>query len=143
MVKEMEMRLGVTCNRLVWCAQFLHSLFFPLHLYFPPTPLPFPPPPSPPCLPDSHTHSVALEGIALHFFASMVSGLATTAASMPVDILKTRIQNMRVVNGVPEFSVRWKTVVGKGGGGAWGRRGFGGGLRLVCVLGDCVKEHNA
>ncbi|EGD77243.1 2-oxoglutarate/malate carrier protein [Salpingoeca rosetta] len=44
-----------------------------------------------------------LDGIGLHFSASMVSGLATTAASMPVDILKTRIQNMNYVNGVPEF----------------------------------------
>eukprot|EP00052_Salpingoeca_macrocollata_P022999 m.201197 g.201197 ORF g.201197 m.201197 type:complete len:301 (+) comp21932_c1_seq7:37-939(+) len=43
------------------------------------------------------------EGIGLHFAASMVSGLATTAASMPVDILKTRLQNMRVVNGVPQY----------------------------------------
>ncbi|XP_053610580.1 mitochondrial 2-oxoglutarate/malate carrier protein [Plodia interpunctella] len=33
------------------------------------------------------------DGIALHFCASMVSGLVTTIASMPVDIIKTRIQN--------------------------------------------------
>ena len=32
------------------------------------------------------------EGIFLHFCASMISGLATTIASMPVDIVKTRIQ---------------------------------------------------
>nr|CAD2162353.1 unnamed protein product [Meloidogyne enterolobii] len=44
------------------------------------------------------------EGIQLHFCASMISGLATTAASMPVDIIKTRIQNMRVINGKPEFN---------------------------------------
>ena len=30
------------------------------------------------------------EGIILHFCASMISGLVTTAASMPVDIAKTR-----------------------------------------------------
>jgi hypothetical protein len=30
------------------------------------------------------------EGIMLHFLASMISGLVTTAASMPVDIAKTR-----------------------------------------------------
>lgn len=30
------------------------------------------------------------EGIFLHFVASMISGLITTAASMPVDIAKTR-----------------------------------------------------
>ncbi|KAL1494488.1 hypothetical protein ABEB36_010080 [Hypothenemus hampei] len=44
------------------------------------------------------------EGIVLHFFASMISGLVTTAASMPVDIAKTRIQNMRTIDGKPEFS---------------------------------------
>ncbi|XP_039756613.1 mitochondrial 2-oxoglutarate/malate carrier protein-like [Pararge aegeria] len=33
------------------------------------------------------------DGISLHFCASMVSGLVTTIASMPVDIIKTRIQN--------------------------------------------------
>ncbi|KTG39276.1 hypothetical protein cypCar_00016874 [Cyprinus carpio] len=33
---------------------------------------------------------------------SMISGLVTTAASMPVDIVKTRIQNMRMIDGKPE-----------------------------------------
>lgn len=33
------------------------------------------------------------DGVRLHFCASMVSGLVTTIASMPVDIIKTRIQN--------------------------------------------------
>jgi solute carrier family 25 oxoglutarate transporter 11 len=32
------------------------------------------------------------EGIFLHFCASMISGLITTIASMPVDIVKTRVQ---------------------------------------------------
>lgn len=32
------------------------------------------------------------EGIFLHFNASMISGLITTIASMPVDIVKTRVQ---------------------------------------------------
>ena len=32
------------------------------------------------------------EGIRLHFCASMISGLLTTIASMPVDIVKTRVQ---------------------------------------------------
>ncbi|EPB77709.1 hypothetical protein ANCCEY_03213 [Ancylostoma ceylanicum] len=36
--------------------------------------------------------------------ASMISGLATTIASMPVDIIKTRIQAMKVIDGVPEYS---------------------------------------
>jgi hypothetical protein len=32
------------------------------------------------------------EGVFLHFCASMISGLVTTIASMPVDIVKTRVQ---------------------------------------------------
>lgn len=44
------------------------------------------------------------EGIPMHFVASMISGLITTAASMPVDMAKTRIQNMKVtVDGKPEY----------------------------------------
>ncbi|KAJ7394499.1 hypothetical protein OS493_000313 [Desmophyllum pertusum] len=38
-----------------------------------------------------------------HFVASMISGLATTLASMPVDIAKTRIQNMKIIDGKPEY----------------------------------------
>ncbi|XP_063243468.1 mitochondrial 2-oxoglutarate/malate carrier protein [Bacillus rossius redtenbacheri] len=44
------------------------------------------------------------DNIFLHFVSSMISGLVTTAASMPVDIAKTRIQNMKTVDGKPEFS---------------------------------------
>ena len=33
----------------------------------------------------------------------MVAGFITTVASLPLDIAKTRIQNMRIVNGVPEY----------------------------------------
>lgn len=36
------------------------------------------------------------EGILMHFTASMISGFVTTVASMPVDIAKTRIQNMKI-----------------------------------------------
>ncbi|KAK6731113.1 hypothetical protein RB195_007528 [Necator americanus] len=43
------------------------------------------------------------DGIFCHFLASMVSGLATTIASMPVDIAKTRIQSMKVIDGKPEY----------------------------------------
>lgn len=43
------------------------------------------------------------DNILCHFTASMISGLITTAASMPVDIAKTRIQNMKTVNGKPEY----------------------------------------
>lgn len=39
----------------------------------------------------------------LHFTASLIGGFACTAASMPVDIAKTRIQTMKVINGVPEY----------------------------------------
>ncbi|VDD86298.1 unnamed protein product [Enterobius vermicularis] len=47
--------------------------------------------------------SYVKDGIFCHFLASMVSGLATTIASMPVDIAKTRIQNMRIIDGKPEY----------------------------------------
>jgi len=43
------------------------------------------------------------EGLFLHFVASMISGLITTTASMPVDIAKTRIQNMKMIDGKPEY----------------------------------------
>ncbi|XP_001357756.2 mitochondrial 2-oxoglutarate/malate carrier protein [Drosophila pseudoobscura] len=43
------------------------------------------------------------EGIKLHFCASMLSGLLTTMTSMPLDIAKTRIQNMKKVEGKPEY----------------------------------------
>ncbi|CAH0387866.1 unnamed protein product [Bemisia tabaci] len=43
------------------------------------------------------------ENITLHFTGSMISGLISTAASMPVDIVKTRIQNMKTIDGKPEF----------------------------------------
>lgn len=43
------------------------------------------------------------DNILLHFTSSMISGLVTTIASMPVDIAKTRIQNMKIVDGKPEF----------------------------------------
>lgn len=43
------------------------------------------------------------DGIGLHFTASMISGLITTSASMPVDIAKTRLQNMKSVAGKPEY----------------------------------------
>jgi len=43
------------------------------------------------------------DNIFCHFWASMISGLATTAASMPVDIAKTRIQNMKIIDGKPEY----------------------------------------
>lgn len=43
------------------------------------------------------------DGIFCHFVASMISGLVTTIASMPVDIAKTRLQSMKYTDGVPEY----------------------------------------
>ncbi|XP_030566944.1 mitochondrial 2-oxoglutarate/malate carrier protein-like [Drosophila novamexicana] len=43
------------------------------------------------------------EGLPLHIVASMCSGLLTTIASMPLDMAKTRIQNMKVVDGKAEY----------------------------------------
>jgi solute carrier family 25 oxoglutarate transporter 11 len=47
--------------------------------------------------------SYFFDDIKCHFAASMISGLVTTIASMPVDIIKTRIQNMKIIDGVPEY----------------------------------------
>ncbi|VDM94987.1 unnamed protein product [Thelazia callipaeda] len=47
------------------------------------------------------------ENVMLHFVASMISGLATTVTSMPVDIVKTRVQNMRIVG---EMSKHYGTL---------------------------------
>ncbi|XP_065220669.1 mitochondrial 2-oxoglutarate/malate carrier protein [Planococcus citri] len=44
------------------------------------------------------------DNIMCHFTSSMISGLITTAASMPVDIAKTRIQNMKIIDGKPEYT---------------------------------------
>jgi len=67
------------------------------------------------------------EGILLHFCASMISGLVTTAASMPVDIAKTRLQNMKVApGGIPEYrgtvDVLLKVIKNEGFFSLW--RGF-------------------
>jgi len=43
------------------------------------------------------------ENLNLHFWSAMFSGLMTTIASMPVDIAKTRLQNMKIVDGKPEY----------------------------------------
>ncbi|KAH8349683.1 hypothetical protein KR084_004224, partial [Drosophila pseudotakahashii] len=44
------------------------------------------------------------EGIPLHLSAAMMSGALTTVASLPLDMAKTRIQQMRVIDGKPEYS---------------------------------------
>lgn len=41
--------------------------------------------------------------IGAHVMASSVSGIIATAVSIPLDSAKTRVQNMRVINGVPEY----------------------------------------
>lgn len=51
------------------------------------------------------------ENILLHFCASMISGLITTAASMPVDIAKTRIQSMKTVNGKAQYSGAFDVLI--------------------------------
>eukprot|EP00794_Sanderia_malayensis_P015041 gene15041-16594_t len=43
------------------------------------------------------------DNIWCHFSASMISGFATTFASMPPDIAKTRIQSMKIIDGKPEY----------------------------------------
>jgi solute carrier family 25 oxoglutarate transporter 11 len=50
------------------------------------------------------TTSYFVDDIRCHFAASMISGLVTTTSSLPVDITKTRIQNMKYINGVPEYT---------------------------------------
>jgi len=85
------------------------------------------------------------DGIPCHFYASMISGLVscvdimlgiymgsrayfpppqvTTAASMPVDIVKTKIQNMRIIDGKPEFNgimdVLGRVIKGEGFFSLW------------------------
>jgi len=66
------------------------------------------------------------EGYILSFMGSMVAGFITTVASLPLDIAKTRIQNMKIVNGVPEYKgmldVMAKTVKAEGPFSLW--KGF-------------------
>nr|CBE66766.1 CG18418-PA [Drosophila ananassae] len=44
------------------------------------------------------------EGPILHGTAAMMTGLLTTLAAMPIDLAKTRIQQMGHLNGKPEYS---------------------------------------
>ncbi|XP_054167035.1 mitochondrial 2-oxoglutarate/malate carrier protein-like [Oppia nitens] len=61
-----------------------------------------------------------------HFGASMISGFFTSAVSMPVDIAKTRLQSMKIINGRPEYSgafdVIFKVVRNEGIPALW--KGF-------------------
>lgn len=62
------------------------------------------------------------EGIALHFSASMISGLITTTASMPIDMAKTRLQNMKGAMYSGTFDVLIKVTKQEGFFSLW--RGF-------------------
>ncbi len=66
------------------------------------------------------------EGNGANFAASLVSGFFATAASIPLDMMKTQLQNMRTVNGRPEYSgaadVLVKVVQRNGVLGLW--KGF-------------------
>ncbi|XP_068082625.1 mitochondrial 2-oxoglutarate/malate carrier protein-like [Anabrus simplex] len=44
------------------------------------------------------------DNILCHFLASMMSGFLSTVASLPIDIAKTRMQNMKIVDGRSEYS---------------------------------------
>lgn len=43
------------------------------------------------------------DNVGAHIMASSFSGFVATAVSIPLDSAKTRVQNMKVVNGVPEY----------------------------------------
>ncbi|CAF0738081.1 unnamed protein product [Rotaria sordida] len=44
------------------------------------------------------------QGFPLHAVSSLIAAFVTTAVSLPVDIVKTRFQNMKVIEGKPEYN---------------------------------------
>jgi solute carrier family 25 oxoglutarate transporter 11 len=44
------------------------------------------------------------QGFLLHAVSSLIAAFVTTAVSLPVDIIKTRYQNMKVIQGKPEYN---------------------------------------
>ncbi|XP_003745435.1 mitochondrial 2-oxoglutarate/malate carrier protein [Galendromus occidentalis] len=50
------------------------------------------------------SREIVADNIGCHTAAAMISGLVTTAVSMPVDIAKTRIQNMKTIDGKPQYT---------------------------------------
>jgi solute carrier family 25 oxoglutarate transporter 11 len=44
------------------------------------------------------------QGFPLHVVASLIAALVTTTVSLPIDIIKTRYQNMTVIQGKPEYT---------------------------------------
>ncbi|XP_026495756.1 mitochondrial 2-oxoglutarate/malate carrier protein-like [Vanessa tameamea] len=57
------------------------------------------------------------DGIGLHFVASLISGLVTTFASLPVDIVKTRVQNS--AKGTSQVAVLKKIIQNEGVFALW------------------------
>ncbi|CAI2722644.1 unnamed protein product [Schistosoma spindalis] len=43
------------------------------------------------------------DGLNVHIMASLLSGFTTSVFSLPIDIAKTRIQNMKTIDGKPEY----------------------------------------
>ncbi|XP_017070730.1 mitochondrial 2-oxoglutarate/malate carrier protein [Drosophila eugracilis] len=74
----------------------------------------------------NHLRGYIDEGIPLHLSAAMMSGLLSSLASMPLDLAKTRIQQMRMIEGKPEYSgaidVLKKVVKNEGAFAMW--KGF-------------------
>ncbi|CAF1235496.1 unnamed protein product [Rotaria sp. Silwood1] len=44
------------------------------------------------------------QGFPLHAVSSLIAAFVTTAVSLPVDIVKTRYQNMKIIQGKPEYN---------------------------------------
>jgi len=61
--------------------------------------------------------------LALSFYGSMVAGFVTACVSLPVDMAKTRTQNMKIIDGKPEykgmFDVIQRTVKSEGVPALW------------------------
>ncbi|ELR21163.1 oxoglutarate carrier, putative [Acanthamoeba castellanii str. Neff] len=53
---------------------------------------------------DITNHHATMSSSPLTLLVSLASGFLATAVSIPVDITKTRIQTMKTINGVPEYS---------------------------------------
>jgi len=51
------------------------------------------------------------EGYMLSFWGSMAAGFITTCCSLPVDIAKTRTQNMKIIDGVPEYKGMFDVLI--------------------------------
>ncbi|XP_067203096.1 mitochondrial 2-oxoglutarate/malate carrier protein-like [Linepithema humile] len=63
------------------------------------------------------------EGILLHFYASMISGFLTAFNSMPFDVTKTRIQNMKITGKLPGMTAVMMSIAkNEGIGSLW--KGF-------------------